>query len=81
MSVQTQAHSTTSQVPSKEGLPIDLEVAILYRVDPERVVEIYKNVGVNYAAVILHPQFRSAVRQVTSSKYSHSLASCSLNCS
>lgn len=42
MSLQTQAFSTISQVPSTEGLPIDLEVAVLYRVDPHKVVEIYK---------------------------------------
>jgi hypothetical protein len=68
LSIQTQAQSTTSQVPSKEGLPIELEVAILFRLDPEKVVELYKTVGINYPEVILHPQFKAAIRQITSSE-------------
>jgi regulator of protease activity HflC (stomatin/prohibitin superfamily) len=52
-------------VPSKEGLTINLDISILYKLDPARAVDIYKNVGLGYQDIVLIPQFRSAARGVT----------------
>ena len=52
-------------VPSKEGLSVDLEISLLFKLDSEKANEIYKTVGPNYAEIILTPQFRSVVRGVT----------------
>jgi len=52
-------------VPSKEGLTVQLEVSAIYHLDPDRAPEIYKTVGPNYVEVILEPQFRSVARGVT----------------
>jgi len=65
MTVKTQEIKEVMDVPSKEGLTVQLEVSAIYHLDPERAPEIYKTVGPNYVEVILEPQFRSVSRGVT----------------
>ena len=67
MTVQTQEMKEVMDVPSKEGLTVQLEVSILYHLNPEKAAEVYKTVGENYESVILEPQFRSVTRGVTAS--------------
>jgi prohibitin 1 len=67
MSVQTQEFMEVADTPSKEGLIINLDVSLLYRIDPNKAVEIYKTVGRGYKEVIVQPQLRSAIREVTAS--------------
>ncbi|MCP5063788.1 MAG: prohibitin family protein [Ignavibacteriae bacterium] len=65
-SFKTQEFKENMTVPSKEGLPVQLEVSLLYRVDPSKANDIYKTVEAgDYLNVILIPQFRSVVRGVT----------------
>jgi len=52
-------------VPSEEGLGVDLEISLLFKLNPDKANEIYKTVGPNYVEIILVPQFRSVVRGVT----------------
>jgi prohibitin 1 len=67
MSVRTEELKETAEVPSKEGLMMDLEGSVLYRLDPEKAADVYKTVGANYAEVIVIPQVRSAIREITAS--------------
>ena len=67
MSVQTQEMKEVMDVPSKEGLTVQLEVSILYHLNPEKAADVYKMVGESYESVILEPQFRSVTRGVTAS--------------
>ncbi len=67
MSIQTMELKETAEVPSKEGLMMDLEGSVLYRLDPLKAADVYKTVGINYAEVILVPQVRSAIREITAS--------------
>lgn len=67
MSVQTQEMKEVMDVPSKEGLTVQLEVSILYHLNPDKAADVYKMVGENYESVILEPQFRSVTRGVTAS--------------
>jgi regulator of protease activity HflC (stomatin/prohibitin superfamily) len=67
MSVQTQELKETAEVPSQEGLTMDLEVSLLYRLDPSKAAEVYRSVGTQYAEVVVKPQIRSAIREVTAS--------------
>lgn len=64
-SIKTQEFKENMRVPSKEGLSIELEISLLFSLDPENASKIYKTVGENYSEVILIPQFRSVVRGVT----------------
>ncbi len=65
LSVQTQEFKETTQTPSKEGLMMDVDVSILYRLNPEQAKAIYQTVGTNYIEVVVLPQFRSLIRNTT----------------
>jgi len=65
-SIKTQELKENMNVPSKEGMSVQLEISLLYSLDPENASKIYKSVGENYEEIILVPQFRSVVRGVTS---------------
>ncbi len=67
MSIRTLELKETAEVPSKEGLMMDLEGSLLYRLDPEKAAVVYRTVGVDYAEVIIVPQVRSAIREITAS--------------
>ncbi|MFH0735346.1 MAG: prohibitin family protein [bacterium] len=64
--VKTQELKEMMNVPSQEGLSVQLEISLLFSLDPDNVSKIYKTVGPNYGDIILIPQFRSVVRGVTS---------------
>ncbi len=49
---------------SVEGLPVRLDVTVLYRIVPEKADVIYKTYGVNYADKVIVPIVREAVRNV-----------------
>lgn len=65
MSVRTHENMEIMSVPSKEGLTINLDISILYKLDPQKAVDIYKTVGPNYRDIVIIPQFRAAARGVT----------------
>jgi prohibitin 1 len=67
MSIRTMELKETAEVPSKEGLTMDLEGSVLFRLDPAKASEMYRTVGVNYAEVVVVPQVRSAIREITAS--------------
>lgn len=65
MSVKTQELKEVMDVPSKEGLTVQLEVSVLYHLNPEKAADVYKTVGEDYETIIIEPQFRSVTRGVT----------------
>ena len=65
MSTRTQEETEVMSIPSKEGLNVNLDITILYRLEPSRAVEIYRTVGPYYKEIVLIPQFRSAARGAT----------------
>jgi prohibitin 1 len=67
ISTQTQELKEVAAVPSKEGLTLDLEVSVLFRIDPQQAYDIYKKIGADYQSVIVEPQVRSAIREITAS--------------
>lgn len=66
-SIKTSEVKETMDVPSKEGLTVQLEISLLYHLDPLKAPLVYRTVGENYADVIIAPQFRSVARGVTAS--------------
>jgi regulator of protease activity HflC (stomatin/prohibitin superfamily) len=75
MSIQTQEIKEVTDVPSKEGLSLNLETSLLFQLDPAKAAEIYKTVGSDYIGIIVEPQFRSAIREITASYEAKSLYS------
>jgi regulator of protease activity HflC (stomatin/prohibitin superfamily) len=65
-STKTQLLEQQNHVPTKEGLTVDLDVALLFRIEPERVQEMYLSLGENYISVLVAPELSSAVRGLTS---------------
>lgn len=66
-STRTQEIKETLEAPSKEGLLLTLDVSLLYHLDAAKAQQVYQTIGNNYQQVVLLPQFRSVVRQVTAS--------------
>lgn len=53
-------------LPSREGLNVDAQISILYRVEPEKAPEVLTTIGENYEQELLLPVFRSAAADVSS---------------
>jgi regulator of protease activity HflC (stomatin/prohibitin superfamily) len=79
MSVKTQEVKEQAEVPSKEGLTMDLEGSLLFRLDPARAADIYKTIGPEYQEIAVHPQIRSAIREVTATYEAKALYSAERN--
>jgi prohibitin 1 len=65
MSAQTQKLEEENVIPTKEGLSVKLDTAILFRLDATKAAEIYRQVGVDYKNLILAPEANSAIRGIT----------------
>jgi prohibitin 1 len=65
MSVQTQKLRVSTEVPSKEGLPVALEASVVFRLDPEKAYEIYTREGDDYVADLVDPEFRALCGNTT----------------
>ncbi len=49
---------------TKEGLNVDLDITVLYKLDEQSASDIYKNVGLNYEEKIIRPAIRSSIREI-----------------
>lgn len=56
-------------LPSKEGLNIQAEISILYRIMPDKAPKIVETIGMNYEDVVIISVFRSAAADVCSQFY------------
>jgi prohibitin 1 len=65
LSVRTQEQKEIAQVPTKEGMAIDLEASLLFGLEKDKAREVFQKVGPDYVKVIVIPQFRSALRNST----------------
>jgi regulator of protease activity HflC (stomatin/prohibitin superfamily) len=64
-SVQTRGLKETAAVPTSEGLIVNLDVSLLFRLRPEAAAQVYKTIGGRFEAVVIDPQLRSVIRDVT----------------
>jgi len=74
-SIKTQEVKERATVPSKEGLIMGLEASVLYHLEPGRAADVFQQIGVGYAEVLLVPNMRSAMRAVTASNSASTLYS------
>lgn len=56
-------------LPSKEGLTVQSDVSILYRVEGSEAPKIIEQIGRSYEEVVILPVFRSAVADISSRYY------------
>jgi prohibitin 1 len=60
-------------VPTKEGLTVKAEIALLYHVQPEAARDIYTKYGMNYQEVIVESNFRAVARHICGLYYAKEL--------
>ncbi len=65
LSVQTREMKESAAVPTSEGLIVNLDVSLLFHLKPEAAVPVYKSIGRNFEPVVIDPQLRSVIRDVT----------------
>lgn len=76
VSAQTENIEVSLVIPSREGLSIQSEVSILYRVKGKKdAPDLLRNVGEDYEGTVILPVFRSAVADVTSKYYAKDMHS------
>ncbi len=49
---------------TKEGLSVDLDMTVLYRLEEDKASDVYKSVGLNYEEKIIRPMIRTSIRDV-----------------
>jgi regulator of protease activity HflC (stomatin/prohibitin superfamily) len=64
-SIQTNNLEMFLNLPSKEGLSVDSEISILYRLEADKVPDVLRTIGPNYKSIITSV-FRSASADVCS---------------
>lgn len=74
ISVQTNNLELTLNLPSKEGLSINSQISILYKLKQDQVPAIIRNVGLRYETIIANV-FRSASADVCAQYYAKELHS------
>lgn len=67
MDLRNQVLKDESSVASCEGLNIEANVDIVYKLQNQKAREVYMTVGENYRNVLLIPQFKSVIRNTISS--------------
>uniref|UniRef100_A0A7S2H7B2 Prohibitin n=1 Tax=Helicotheca tamesis TaxID=374047 RepID=A0A7S2H7B2_9STRA len=65
LSTKTQKLESVNKVPTREGLAVSLDLAIIYRLDPSKVVQLVTTVGPEYATILIEPESTSALRILT----------------
>jgi regulator of protease activity HflC (stomatin/prohibitin superfamily) len=56
----------TVNATSFEGLNLDLDVSLQYKLEPNKAADIYNNIGISEEEIIIS-RFRSTIRQITAS--------------
>ena len=64
--VRTVNIEIASRLPSKEGLPVESVISILYHIKPEAAADVLENIGEDYEQVVISSVFRSAAADVCS---------------
>jgi regulator of protease activity HflC (stomatin/prohibitin superfamily) len=75
LSVRTQQAKEIAEVPSSEGLLVHLEASLLFRLDPGRANAVFQKIGPDYQDVVVTPNFRSVMRDVTAAHTASALYS------
>jgi prohibitin 1 len=73
LSVQTQSVKETANTPSNEGLILDLDTSLLFRLDRGQAATVFQTVGENYPEKIVEPTLRAAIRSATSAHTANAL--------
>jgi len=62
-------------LPSKEGLNVNAEISILYHINQEKVIDLIKEVGIDYEKTLILSTFRSSAADVCARFYAKDMHS------
>jgi prohibitin 1 len=65
MPVRTVNLEVMLDLPSKEGVNVNAEISILYRIDGRKATNIVENIGRNYEQTVIMPVFRASAADIT----------------
>lgn len=65
-SLKTQLLEVNLNVPTMEGLVVEMDVSVLYHIRQDAVREVYLTMGTNYLEVLVMPEVTSTIRSLTS---------------
>jgi len=66
LSTKTELLEQSNFVPTKEGLTVELDTAVLVRLDPDRAVDLFRTVGPDFVRKLVTPEASSSIRGLTS---------------
>jgi len=73
LNVQTVELYEELPLPTKEGLSVQAQIALLYHADPDAVRKIYTDLGPKYEQVMVLSNFLATAREVSSKYYAKEL--------
>jgi regulator of protease activity HflC (stomatin/prohibitin superfamily) len=73
LSIQTQTIKESANVPSSEGLMMNLDTSLIYQLNPDKAAEVFQKTGSNYETVVIEPMLRAAIREATASHTANAL--------
>jgi regulator of protease activity HflC (stomatin/prohibitin superfamily) len=66
MTVQTQKYEAELSAASKDLQDVNTKIAINYHIVPEKMPEIYRDIGINYAEKVIYPYEQETNKGITS---------------
>jgi prohibitin 1 len=75
MSIRTRTVKETATVPSNEGLIITMDTSLLYHLNAASAADVFQKIGPRYEDIVVEPNLRSSVREVTASHAANTLYS------
>src|SRR5438445_6372817 len=73
LSIQTQTIKESANVPSSEGLMMNLDTSLIYQLNPEKAAELFQKIGADYETKVIEPTLRAAIREATASHSANAL--------
>ncbi|HEV2732116.1 MAG TPA: prohibitin family protein [Terriglobales bacterium] len=73
MSIQTQSIKESANVPSSEGLMMNLDTSLIYQLNPDKAAEVFHSIGADYELKVIEPTLRAAIREATASHTANAL--------
>ena len=66
MNIRVQKIEVDTNSASKDLQDVNMKLAVNYRIEKEKAVSLYKNVGTSYEKVILEPAIQESIKAITS---------------
>ena len=66
MNIKVQKAEVTTNSSSKDLQDVDISLAVNYRIDKDKAIDLYRTVGTNYEIIVLEPAIEESIKAVAS---------------